>query len=126
MSEEQNSVDSSDEQQPRKIKFDYIKSNFFRVIRVDGIWGGITPNADIQIAFWNERPAIPKQVVYEIMPDGDVIENIEGREAIVREVEVSMILDIDTAEMLIDWLRDQVLEIQGGIDDEGSGEQTHE
>lgn len=120
---EDKSQENLDEVQNRKIKFDYIKSNYFRVIHVDGVSGGITPNFDIHVAFWNERPPIPKHVEYEVLSNGEVIEKIDGTEAIVREVEVSMILNAETAQIIIEWLQNQLEEIHEYTDEE---EEEHE
>src|ERR1044071_5805732 len=90
------------------LKFDYIKSNYFRVIHVDGVWGGVTPNLNIQIALFNERNAIPKQVVHEVKPDGaigrELPEKRNSRDTIVREIEASLIMDVQTAKVVIGWL----------------------
>ncbi len=90
-----------------EITFDYIKSNFFRVIRVDGAHGGIVPQANaIQMALYNERQPIPKKEMYRLKKDhslGDVVLS-EKREAIIREVEVELLLDITTAKRIHEWL----------------------
>lgn len=109
---EDKNKENLDEAQTRKIKFDYIKSNYFRVLHVDGVSGGITPNFDIHIAFWNERPPIPNHVEYEEASDGGVVQRIDAREALIREVEVSMILNVETANIIIDWLQEQLDGIQ--------------
>lgn len=101
------------------LKFDYIKSNYFRVIHVDGVWGGVTPNLNIQMALFNERNAIPRQIVHEVKPDGtighELPEKRDGRDTIVREIEASLIMDVQTAKVLIGWLQDKVDQLESLI-----------
>jgi len=88
--------------------YDYVKSNLFRVIHVDGVWGGLTPKGKIAIGFFNERPAVPKSVIYPVLGPhqlGD--ENVsrrEGRANAIREMEVLGLMDLDMARALKDWL----------------------
>jgi len=73
-----------------KINFDYIKSNQFRVIRVDGAHGGIAPNGyTIQMALFSERAPIPKRETYKL-EQGKLGERVavEQRDALIREVEI--------------------------------------
>ena len=76
---------------PTEIAFDYIKSNFFRVIHADGAFGGLAPNGNIHMALFSERQAIPTKVVYSVEGTGigpEISDKREEREALVREVEV--------------------------------------
>jgi hypothetical protein len=99
-----------------ELKFDYIKSNFFRVIHVDGAWGSVTPNLNIQMAIFNERRAIPKQTVQVINPDGTIGEEIPEkrveRDAVVREVEADLVMNLQTAKHIIIWLQQRVAQIE--------------
>ncbi len=91
---------------PDEINFEYIKSNQFRVIRVDGAYGGIGPKSNsIQMALFSERQAIPRKETYKIVEGqlGDLTKQ-ESRQAIIREVEVEAIIDLDTARSLREWL----------------------
>jgi hypothetical protein len=92
------------------VRFDYIKSNFFRVVHVDGVHGGVRPSADsVHIAFFNERNAIPKAEEHQV-EGGKLGEQTlrEGRVAIVREVEFDAILSIETAKSLRNWLDQKI------------------
>lgn len=89
-----------------KVRFDYIKSNFFRVICVDGAHGGPRPSSrSIHMALFSERNAIPKVEEFEVK-DGRLGKqtNKEVRAAIVREVEVDAIMGLETARAIRDWL----------------------
>lgn len=96
------------------IKFHYIKSNFFRVIHVDGAIGGITPARQIFVSLFSERAALPKMIEQTIKLDGTLGEEVarEGKEGIVREVEVGIELSLNAAQGLADWLYNQVRVLQ--------------
>jgi hypothetical protein len=95
---------------PKSLRFHYIKSNFFRVVHVDGAIGGVTPNGMIHASLFNERAAIPKEVAHQVNADGSlgtVIDTV-SREGIVREMEVDVILTPTAAQALHDWLADHL------------------
>ena len=98
---------------PDTMKFDYIKSNFHRVVHSDGVWGGVTPRQKIIMSFWSERPPIPQRVVHSVLTEegklGDEIKaEREGRDAVIREVEVSVLMDLGTAKSFLTWLQERV------------------
>ena len=97
-----------------KVRFDYIKSNFFRVICVDGAHGGLRPSGrSIHMALFSERNAIPKAEEFEVK-DGRVgiQTDKQGRAAIVREVEVDAIMSLDTARAIRDWLSQMIAKLE--------------
>ena len=95
-----------------EIAFDYIKGQLFHVVHADGVIGGMTPTGNIHVAFFSERIAIPQRELRKINPDGTLgdIVSIEGRHAIVREVDVDVMMSHSVAETLIEWLQARVSE----------------
>jgi hypothetical protein len=95
-----------------QVRFDFIKSNLFRVIHVDGVIGGVSPNRKIHFSVWNERWPIPKQVSYKLGPEGrrgeEIKEERVSRDAVVREVEVHLIMDLVTARNFHGWLGEKI------------------
>lgn len=97
-----------------RVRFDYLKSNFYRVIHVDGAIGGPSPNGHLVMSFFNERAPIPQQTEHRVQvlggeKDGAVLgaeipESRVSRDAVVREVEVSLVLDYKTAVIIHKWL----------------------
>jgi hypothetical protein len=111
------------DEKEKRIRFDYIKSQFFRVIHVDGIFGGTSPiGKAIRMSVWNERWPIPKQTVHEMDELGnllkEVVEERIQRDAIVREVEVDLVMDVDCAKQMREWLSrkieqyDEIMKLQ--------------
>jgi hypothetical protein len=102
-------------QSARRIAYDYIKSQIFRVIRADGAIGGITPTGHIHFALYSERRAIPRREVYEVKGKAS-LQKIDSetvsRDSFVREMDVDVIVNVDTAESLGLWLLDRVKQIR--------------
>lgn len=92
-----------------EIRFDFIKSNYFRVIHVEGVFGGNSPRGLINMAIFNERWPIPKQITHEFK-DGQSGSEIEraSRDAIVREVEAQLVMNVETAKIICKWLENKI------------------
>lgn len=98
----------------QKIIVNYCKSPQYRTIHVDGAFGGVTPmGRTISIAFFSERNSLPDTVYVPIMADEDGSPRISmgndrdrdnARPGIMREVEANIILDLEAAEQLKEWL----------------------
>ena len=51
------------DQKEKRARFDYIKSQFFRSVHVDGVFGGVIPSGkSIRMSIWNERWPIPNRL----------------------------------------------------------------
>lgn len=103
------------ERQKKTVRFDYIKSSCFRVIRVDGAHGSPTPKGDgIQIALYSERNPIPRREEYALTEEGKLGKRIHMRTrgAVVREVEVEAILSVEMAKQLESWLHERIRQIE--------------
>lgn len=98
--------------QSQQLKVDYIKSNAFRVVHADGALGGLTPRLDIHMSFWSERFPIPKEIVYEIdqgaMTGKEIGQLRVAREGLVREVEVGVVMNLETAKVFHRWFGDKI------------------
>lgn len=101
---------------PPQIAFDYIKGNSFRVVHADGIIGGPTPSGNIHMAFFSERGPIPRREVRSINKDGTLGDLVSDqtviRDAIVREVDIDVVMSPSVAENMIDWLQRVISEIK--------------
>jgi len=101
-------------EKPQSIQFHYIKSQFFRTVHADGAIGGITPHADITVNFYSERQPIPKIVTQELKPDMTLGQELKKDclEGIVREVEISVSMSVQTAQALRNWIDGQLKGIE--------------
>ncbi len=84
------------------ITFHYIKGTQFRVIHVDGAIGSLTPRGLIHAALYSERAAIPQMEVV-------------SRPGLVRELEASLMLDLNAAVSFRDWLSTRIDELKAAL-----------
>jgi hypothetical protein len=111
-----NEGDVSDEdEKPKRIRFSYIKSNFFRVIHVDGAVGAPAPTGFIRMTLYNERIAVPPATVHQISAEGGVGAELREervtKDGIVREMETDVVLTREAAVMLQNWLAGQIVKL---------------
>lgn len=96
---------------PTEIQAHFVKSNFFRVVHADGAWGGVTPQLKIHMDIYNERQPIPRSMRSRVVGDriGEEIRDArEGKEGVVREVEVGVVMDVVVAEQVVAWLTERI------------------
>ena len=101
---------------PAEVKFDYLKAHAFRVVHADGVFGGPTPNRLIAMTLFSERLPIPQQTVHAFKGDGmlgeEIIDRRVSRDAVVRELEVCVMLSVETATRLHEWLAGHIEQIK--------------
>jgi hypothetical protein len=100
VSDEERQKDST----TRQITFNYVKSNFHRVIHTDETFSGVTPNGEIYVELCSERPSLPRQIVVSLDKSGQVKEEAfepqDVNSHIDREMEASIVMNLETAESL--------------------------
>lgn len=104
-----------DDRKDATVRFHHIKSHFFRVIHADGAIGGLTPTGEIFFSLYSQRSPIPKITVQSIEDghlSGEILQERRSRDGIVRELEVGVSLNVNTAKSLIQWLQQQVSVIE--------------
>ncbi len=98
-----------------KVETHYIKNHDFKTIEGSGIFGGLTNNGKINVNFFTDRAPIPKKIILEIDPlTGKIIQEIErdSKEGIIREVQFGVLLNIDTAKNIVEWLTQKIDEYE--------------
>lgn len=100
------------EEKISKVVIHYLKSQSFETVKADGVYGGATPNLELFLAFFSERPAIPETVVYTIQDDGNLGKQIgtetKTKSGLIREVHTGIIVNRATALKIRDWIDDMV------------------
>ena len=95
---------------PDNFDFHFIKSNSFRVVHCDGVWGGTTPRGYITMSVYSERSSLPQKVTHQVLDQGLIGQETgkEGKEGIIREVDVEVIMDLNMAKSLVTWLEGHI------------------
>ncbi len=99
--------------QNKEIEIHYLKTPAYRSYHVDGVFGGVTGKGKLYCELFIDRSATPQKVLHEVLPDNRVGNEIcrEGKKGLVREIECGMILDVNTAIAMRDWLSRRIDEI---------------
>src|SRR4030095_2649916 len=63
---------AGDERQDANVVFEYSRDPMFRSTHAEGCIGGLPPNGQVHIAFFSERPVLPKRHVFRLIPDGSL------------------------------------------------------
>lgn len=108
---------------PQKIKFRFEKDDDYRIIPVNGVWGGTTPRGDIFVELFHESLPLPKEVTHAMSPDGRLGQEIERKPAdpVHRTVFVGMALTAEHAESIGIWLQQKALQVRQQRREEGAG-----
>ena len=94
---------------PDALEAYYQKSNFFRVVHADGVYGGAGPRGNLNLAFFSERAVLPKRTRIPLVNGVPGAEHvIESKEGILREIEVNVTMDFATAVGFHAWLGKQI------------------
>lgn len=92
----------------KKAKYDLLKSNNFRVVYVDGVFGGVGPRGMIHMTLFNTRWPIPTRMVHSLNEEGAIADELhderQSRDAMVRELEIEVVMDTEAAIRLREWL----------------------
>jgi hypothetical protein len=109
-----------------KIKFNYVKSNLFRVIHADGAVVALSPSQDITINLFSQRFSIPDEVIIDFDEEGSAIsettiinideENIDN--VVIREIDTLAVMSIEAARRLVFQLQEILEEYEDEDKDE--------
>jgi hypothetical protein len=84
------------------------KSNFYRVVHADGVFGGGTPTpGNIMMTFFNHRVAFPEKMVRDFNGN-EVLSKREMKFGMEQEFEVSIVMNLDTAKIMLAWLTETI------------------
>lgn len=96
----------------KKITFRFVREDDYRVLPVNGVWGGVTPRGDIRVEIFHEYEALPGTVTHVLSPEGQLGEEV-GREkptglegkVFDRRVFAGIMLTASQAESIGQWLQ---------------------
>jgi hypothetical protein len=84
-----------------QVPIHFVKSSHFRVVYASGVWYGGDSQQNLHLTFFNERPPIPKKLVFNLSEQGMIVSEDaaqrESKEGIVREIEIDVVLSVQAA-----------------------------
>ena len=77
---------------------------------MDGAIGGLTPRGSVHMAIYSEKSAIPREQEFHVSDQGQLgkLQETVSREGIIRELEVDVIMDLESARNLKTWLDENI------------------
>lgn len=97
---------------PDQVQVHYLKTNLFRTIFASGAIGGMSGVSHISMCLFHERGPIPRSITHHVTEDGKLGDEIvrDSREGVIREIDTEVVMDIETAQELANWLQKKVKE----------------
>jgi len=91
---------------PDKLTFRFEKDPGYRIVPVNGVWGGPTIRGDVRVDLFYEHQALPEEAVQRVTPEG-TLADAEGLSPtqLVRTVMVTMMLTAEQADSIGEWLK---------------------
>ncbi len=114
-----------------KVRFIYQKARHHRTFHADGAWASITPQLEIQVAFFNDLKPMPVETTHQVEASGvlgEEVERIQSPEDVIREVDITLVMSKDMMKRTIELLSRMVKEIEDNLPQitKESQEQTDE
>ncbi len=102
----------------------YVKSNFYRVVHADGIYGGGTPTpGDIMMSVFSHRIPLPEKIVNDA--DGnEILAKRVVKYGIENELEVSLAMSLEMAKIMRNWLDKAIKNAEVAVAKGGQPNQT--
>jgi hypothetical protein len=95
---------------PDTVEIEYVKSPLYRLIHVDGAWGGATGAANLRMAVYSEGAKVPDKEIRHITDDKQTAGTLPagGTIRVTREIEADLVMNLPVARALHKWLGDHL------------------
>ena len=104
MAENKKTTPPNLEMQPGEMPVHYVKSNFYRVVHADGIFGGGTPTpGNIMMTVFSHRVPLPEATFNDGLGN-EILSKRMTKYGIENEYEVSITMNLETARIMRQWL----------------------
>jgi hypothetical protein len=96
------------------LEFGYDRGASYRNVHVSGVYGTILPNGVIYMAAFSERSHFPEKSTITIDSEGHPVapENLVSTPGTIREVEMGLLFDLNTAMSMQSWLSARIEQMQ--------------
>jgi hypothetical protein len=84
------------------------KSNFYRVVHADGVYGGGTPTpGNIMMTIFSHRAPFPEKMVRDANGN-EILSKRDVKHGLEQEFEVSLVMNLATAKVMLSWLTNTI------------------
>ncbi len=90
----------------KELTFKYVFGDNYNPSYANGAYGGIGPNGDLIMHFYQERPPVPNSVKVEFSQDGKItkVENSPINPPVIRYIVSGITMNLESAKQLNVWL----------------------
>lgn len=92
----------------RKHRFKFVKTPGYKTFHVDGFWGSYSANGQFSIDLYNQKHEIPEEQIYEVQDGNAMPLDVQQPSYGIREIEACIVLDLNLAIILKDWLSERI------------------
>ena len=89
---------------PKKIRYKYVMDDSVRMSTAHGVWGGINPQGEIELNFYEESD-------FETAQTG-ALDAAEGKTDKEKQANTRVLLNYNTARAVLEWLEDRVAALE--------------
>jgi hypothetical protein len=102
---------------PKTYTFKFVKAPDFKILKVDGAYGGITIKGEINANFYIDTIELPKTVLHAIGANGVLQKEIplDRKPESFRELTSGLIMDVNVAKSFVIWLNERITEAEALI-----------
>lgn len=97
----------------QEIDIKYIKSDSYREIYANGVYGGITPRGDLAVDLISEYLERPSRETYKVEEDNRLGERVktEGEFAVIRERKATLFMQLNNARTVAEWILSKLFKV---------------
>ena len=95
---------------PESVQFRFTRAQNYHLVWANGAFGGATTRGQFKMDFYTEYNATPDTIEHEIRADGGLGRELRrepSERRLVRELQVGVVMTLDQAEQLGQWLLEQ-------------------
>jgi hypothetical protein len=95
---------------PTTVKFNHKFPDDYRIVAVNGAWGGISPRGDLLMHFFIEHKTVPDQEIKSLKEDGsfDDSKDFPTEIEIDRKMQIGVMMPREQAASLAHWILDKI------------------
>ncbi len=99
---------------PKEVEIFFEEDPNYKLIAANGMWGGVTTKADFRLDFFVESVGVPESIKHRVTPEGIIGDEISRNPPpkIVRQLQVGILLSVDNAEAMANFIKDRVTEFR--------------
>lgn len=100
----------------KKLEVKYVFDHDYNPDYATGAYGGVCPNGDIVMSFYQERAALPKSTIVEFGDNGEVssIRNNPDPLPVIRYIVSGVTMNLKAAKQLSAWLDGMIKQAESG------------